>query len=201
MKRLVAIFVIGTVPTVAACSDDDHSGMDMSAASTSGDSATTGAASNEQAPFNDADVSFAQRMVPHHQQAVEMADLALADASRADAAVADLATRIKAGQDPEIVLMTGWLEDWGQPMAMSDGDMSSMEGMMSDEDMEALATAAGADFDRMWLEMMTAHHEGAIAMAETEKSEGVSANAIALAGEIIAAQQAELAEMQSLLDG
>jgi hypothetical protein len=65
--------------------------------------------------FNDADVTFAQGMIPHHQQAIEMADIALDPATGASAQVRDLATRIKAGQDPEIQLMTGWLAAWGQP--------------------------------------------------------------------------------------
>ncbi len=86
-------------------------------------------------------------------------------------------------------------------MEMSDGAMATMEGMMSDEDIEALAAADGADFDRLWLGMMSEHHQGAIATAEREEDEGTNPDVIALAGEIIAAQQAELAEMQSLLDG
>ncbi len=200
MRRFAAILVIGAVPAVAACSDSDHSGMGSSSGSANG-SAADGPASADQAKFNEADVSFTQGMIPHHQQAVEMADLALDPVHAVGASVIDLATRVKAGQDPEIALMTGWLEDWGQPMEMSDGAMATMEGMMSDEDIEALAAADGADFDRLWLGMMSEHHQGAIATAEREEDEGTNPDVIALAGEIIAAQQAELAEMQSLLDG
>jgi len=207
MTRLLAILIIGAVSTVAAAcsSDTDHSdtGMGVSSATTTGSaaSATTASASGEQATFNDPDVSFAQGMIPHHEQAVEMADLAFEPAREAGAEVVDLATRVKAAQDPEIQQMTGWLEAWDQPMEMSEGDMGSMEGMMSEEEMAALEAASGTDLDRMWLEMMSAHHQSAIAMAQTEQADGMNAEAIALAGQIIAAQQAEIDEMRGLLEG
>ncbi len=205
MKRLPAIMIIGAVSTVAAAcsSDTDHSDMGMSSATTTGSAATATptSATGEKASFNDADVSFAQGMIPHHEQAVEMADLALNPAREAGAEVIDLATRVKAAQDPEIKQMTGWLEAWDQPMEMSEGDMGSMEGTMSEEDMAALAAASGTDFDRMWLEMMTAHHQGAVKMAETEQTAGMDPDAIDLAGQIIAAQQAEIEEMRGLLEG
>jgi len=205
MKRLPAILIIGAVSTVAAACGSDHSDMDMGSATTaaSAANATTASAPGDQASFNDADVAFAQGMIPHHQQAVEMAELALDPTRAASPEVVDLATRIQAAQDPEIQLMTGWLDAWGQPMEMDmvEGDMGSMEGTMSEEDMAALAAASGTDFDRMWLEMMTAHHRGAVKMAETEQTDGMDPDAIALAGQIIAAQQAEIEEMRGLLEG
>lgn len=73
--------------------------------------ATSAAAS---ADFNDADAMFAQKMIPHHAQAVEMSDIILAKEG-VPAEVTDLATRIKAAQGPEIEKMTGWLQSWGQP--------------------------------------------------------------------------------------
>jgi uncharacterized protein (DUF305 family) len=98
--------------------------------------------------------------------------------------------------------MTGWLTAAGEPVAMdtSDGhDMSSMEGMMTADQMDELAAMTGADFDQMWLEMMIAHHEGAISQSETVKADGSNADVLLLADQIIAAQQAEIAEMQALL--
>jgi uncharacterized protein (DUF305 family) len=87
-------------------------------------------------------------------------------------------------------------------MDMSDGhDMSSMDGMMSVEQMDALAVATGAEFDRMWLEMMIEHHEGAISQSETVLAAGSNADVLALADAIISAQQAEITEMQALLGG
>lgn len=200
MNRTLALLVIAVAPmTVVACSggdDDDDAAMDTSSDMSS---ATTGAAAS--AEFNDADVTFAQGMIPHHEQAVEMSDIALDPAREASPEVVDLATRVKEAQDPEIELMTGWLEEWDQPteMEMTDGDMASMGGMMSDEQMDALAAASGTEFDQLWQEMMIAHHEGAIEMAETEQDAGRNAEAIDLAGQIISAQQAEIDEMNTML--
>jgi uncharacterized protein (DUF305 family) len=154
------------------------------------------------AAFNDGDVEFVQGMIPHHDQALQMADIALDPTVGAGGEVRALAEEVRAAQDPEIELMTRWLNEWGQPMHMdtSDGhDMSSMEGMMSDADMEALAAARGDDFDRMWLEMMIRHHEGAIATAETAKAEASNPEVIELANEVIVAQQAEIDRMDALL--
>ena len=103
-------------------------------------------------------------MIAHHEQAIEMAEIALDPNTGASAEVVDLATRIQAAQDPEVELMTGWLTAAGESVTMdtSDGhDMSSMDGMMTADQMDAMAAMTGAEFDQMWLEMMIAHHEGA----------------------------------------
>ena len=186
LRTLTLTAIVGTLG-LAACGSDDTASPATQAA---------------QAAFNDADVAFAQGMIPHHEQAIEMADIALDPTISASEQVRDLATRIKGGQDPEIVLMTGWLTAWGQPMQMDTGgghDMSSMEGVMSAEEMDAMAAMTGIDFDSMWLTMMIRHHEGAIAMAETVKVAGSSAEVLALADQVVAAQQAEIVEMQALL--
>ena len=149
--------------------------------------------------FNAADVLFAQGMVPHHEQAVEMAALALDPAAGASAEIQALATQIQGAQDPEIELMTGWLQAWGQPMDMPGTE--EMDGMMSADDMAGLATLTGAEFDTAWAEMMIAHHEGAITQARTVKAAGSNADVLVLADEIITAQQAEIDEMKALLAG
>jgi uncharacterized protein (DUF305 family) len=195
-KRIVLglIAFIGLAGLLAACGDDDDmGGMDHGG----DDSSETAEAAAEGADFNDADVTFAQGMIPHHQQAVEMADLA--DGRAESPEVIDLAERIKAAQDPEIEQMQGWLEDWGQemPEAM---DHEGMSGMMSEDDMTALEGASGAEFDEMFLTMMIEHHEGAIEQAETELDEGQNAEAVELAQTIIDAQQAEIEEMQGILE-
>ena len=79
-------------------------------------------------------------------------------------------------------------------------DMSAMTGMMSAEDMDELATATGTEFDDMWLTMMVEHHEGAIEMATTIQDEGTNPDVKTLAGQVVAAQQAEVDEMRQLLD-
>ena len=158
---------------------------------------------------SEADIAFAQLMIPHHQQAIEMADLAAAHATSPE--VKALATQIKAAQDPEIQTMTQWLTDWGAPTVMatpSDGgtdhggmDMGGMTeaGMMSAEDMTALAQATGGDFDTMWLQMMITHHQGAITMVQQVSENTTNPEVKAMADAIIAGQTAEITTMQQLL--
>ena len=207
-KYFVALATVGVL-SLAACGSDKNSG----AASTP-NTVTTAAAGTATADFNGADVKFAQGMVPHHQQAVRMADIALDPSVAAGKKVLDLATRIKAAQDPEIKMMTTWLTMWGQPMSESatadtnmtmsssaGTDAAGMDGMMSLDEMTSLGKLKGAEFDKTWMQMMVRHHQGAITMATTEKSNGSNPDAITLANKIITAQQAEIAEMKTLLGG
>ena len=174
----------------------------MSACSGSEDTAASGSSTSvpADATFNAADVTFAQSMIPHHEQAVEMADL-VADRST-DPDVQDLAARIQAAQEPEINTLNGWLDSWGADSAdsaMSGMDHSSMGGMMSEEDMSSLEDASGVQFDRLWLQMMLEHHTGAVGMAQTEIDDGEDPEAIALAQEIKSSQGTEITEMEQLL--
>lgn len=198
LRHLAIITTLGALG-LAACGGDDNGSTSSAAPDTS-----MMASAPAGADFSTADVEFAQGMIPHHEQAIEMADIALDPTVEAGAEVQDLATRIKGAQDPEIEMMTGWLTAWGQPMQMdaSEGhEMSSMDGMMSVEEMDSLGMMKGAEFDAMWMQMMIRHHEGAIAMAQTAKAAGSNPDALALSDQIIAAQQAEIAEMQTLLGG
>jgi len=191
MHRRTLVLALVATFAIAACGDDHGSSkatIDVPAG----------------ADFNAADVEFAQGMIPHHEQAIEMAEIALDPTVGAGPEVLDLAARIQGAQDPEIELMTEWLTGWGQPiqMDMSDGhSMDDMEGMMSAEQMDALAAATGAEFDQLWLEMMIEHHTGAISMADTVKADGSNPDVLALADQIITAQRAEIEEMQQLLPG
>ena len=108
-----------------------------------------------------------------------------------------LAEQIKAAQAPEIELMESWLDDWGTPM----GDMDGMDhgGMMSDNDMQALEAATGAEASRLFLEQMIVHHQGAIEMAQEEVDNGQYPAVITLAENIIASQTAEIATMEDIL--
>lgn len=163
------------------------------------------------AEFNANDVTFAQGMIPHHQQAVEMSTIALDPERNAGAEVKDLATRIQGAQDPEIQLMTGWLTEWGQPVdamtgmegmeGMETGDMPGTEGMMSLDEMTGLEAANGPAFDKLWLDMMVRHHQGAVTMSKTAQTDGKAAVVKELAGTIISAQEAEIAEMSKVLAG
>ncbi len=200
MNVLIVATVAATV-LLTGCASSSMSSAEMPA----GHSSSSGAVV---ATGSDADVTFAQLMISHHEQAVQMADMALQQSTSAE--VTDLATQIKAAQDPEIGQMRGWLQQWGAPEqmdgmdGMDHGDMDmggqSAGGMMSDADMGALGGASGADFDRMWLTMMIAHHEGAIKMAEQVKAESTNPDVIALADAIVAGQKKEIDTMQQLLD-
>lgn len=156
---------------------------------------------------NQADVTFLQDMIPHHAQAITISQLA---PSKADSPqVKDLAARIQAAQGPEIQQMIGILTAWGILVPPTTGDMNGMDhgggghqmmpGMQSDQAMQQLAATSGAAFDQMFLRMMTAHHEGAVGMAQTELTQGANPATRRLAQDIITAQQAEIAEMQTLL--
>jgi uncharacterized protein (DUF305 family) len=145
--------------------------------------------------FNDADAAFAMNMVVHHQQAIDMADLVLAK-DGVDERVVALAEAIKQAQGPEIELMNSWLDDWGQSDGM--GGMNHGE-TMSDDDMAALEAASGAEASSLFLEQMIVHHEGAIDMANDELADGENAEALALAGKIVADQTAEIETMNELL--
>ena len=200
MIRRLALpaIALALTATLAACGSD-HSSMGNSTPATQ---APVGSVAT--VTLNAADVEFAQGMIAHHEQAIEMAEIALDPKVGASPEVIDLATRIKGAQDPEVELMTGWLTAAGQPIMMdsSDGhDMSSMDGMMSAEQMDTMSAMTGTEFDQTWLEMMIAHHEGAVSQSETVKAEGSNADVLALADQIITAQQGEITEMQALLQG
>lgn len=171
----------------------------------------TAAGSPSAAAHNQADIAFAQGMIPHHQQAVQMAELAQSRAN--DPRVKDLAAKIEAAQAPEIEEMTTWLTNWGAPLPSAPAGepdahggahgstTGAMPGMMTDQDMAALEAASGDEFDRMFLEMMIRHHEGAVEMATIEQQQGQNPAAKALAEKIHADQTTEIGQMRSLLDG
>ncbi|MGH3751966.1 MAG: DUF305 domain-containing protein, partial [Pseudonocardiaceae bacterium] len=133
------------------------------------------------------------------RQAIAMASLASTRAT--DARVKDLAGRIQKAQDPEIALMLQWLTSWGQPVPGEGHGTghAGMPGMMTEMDMGQLSGASGQGFDRMFLNMMIRHHQGAIEMATTEKTAGSFGPAQKLAGDIITAQSAEIMQMRQLL--
>ncbi|MEV1295925.1 DUF305 domain-containing protein [Pseudonocardia sp. NPDC049635] len=212
---------------LAACGGGDPTGSAAPASPAPAISAAPDSAAIS-AEHNQADIAFAQDMIPHHQQAVEMSTLATERAGSDD--VRRLASEIEQAQGPEITAMQAFLAAWGAPApgAMPGTDHESMghgadqdgmgeggtghggmdhsgmghggmAGMMTPEQMAQLEQANGAEFDRMFLEMMIAHHEGAVQMAQAELANGVNPEAKALAQQIIDAQEAEIAEMRELL--
>ncbi len=149
---------------------------------------------SENSEFSAADVMFAQMMIPHHQQAVELGAIALN--GEASAEVLALAKKIADDQTHEIEHMEAWLDAAGASDHM-DHDMA-MDGMLTEEQLDTLKAAKGPEFNRLFLEGMIAHHEGAIAMAkdvENSKNKDVAE----MAASIIETQTAEIEYMKELL--
>lgn len=172
-----------------------------------------------QRPFNAADATFLVMMIPHHEQALEMSDLALAHAR--DPQVRSLAERIRAAQGPEISYMESLLDrqgldrhgspsgdgsDDGHGAHGSHGgvhggshDHSGMAGMLTPAEMARLSKARGRAFDRLFLSGMIAHHEGAITMADEVAVAGVDVAVSELAADVALSQSAEIGRMRLML--
>lgn len=150
---------------------------------------------------NDVDVMFAQGMLPHHQQAIEMSRMAAQNAGSQQ--VKDLAARIDAAQGPEIDKLNGWLRDWNAQQSGHGGHGGhgghSMTGMMSTDEMASLGQTKGHEFDQKFLMLMIKHHEGAVEMARTEVEKGRFPDAQQMAREIMISQQSEIDSMRTML--
>ncbi len=216
-RPVLLVLGAGSLLFTACSSGSDPAVSDTLPAVDSDSDGETAADGESAAAFNDADVAFTQNMIPHHREAVVMAEMALAPEAQAGPEVQALATQIQGAQDPEIEQMTGLLESWGQPVDMEGMDdmdetgdmddmddmedhdgMDGMEGMMSEEEMASLAGLSGPEFDAAWAQAMIVHHEGAVSMSQTVKASGSNNDVLALADAIIAGQQAEIDEMKPL---
>ena len=202
---LAALTATVTVIALAGCSDTgsstmpgmDHQTMAPSSPPAGSASAHPAVGTPAPGPHDAADITFAQMMIPHHQQAVQMSEMIMGTPD-VPADVTRLAAQIKNAQSPEITQMTGWLTGWGESTTMAmDHDMG--DGMMSQTEMDALDQATGTEATRLYLTGMTKHHQGAITMAKAELTDGQNADARKLAQHIIDTQQAEITTMQGIL--
>ena len=193
-NRNIAVAAVGlaTILSLSACGSDGGASGSMGGMGHGSPASPTGSGSTAAA----GDVVFAQMMIPHHQQAVEMADLALKNPSTSKA-VTDLATQIRAAQDPEIETMKRWLREWNAPASSSMGHGPG--GMMTEADMKQLSAATGEAFDRMWLTMMVEHHQGAVEMASSVLDTTTDPAVRQLAQAIIEGQNKEIAVMRGML--
>ncbi|TLS43288.1 DUF305 domain-containing protein [Streptomyces montanus] len=200
-RRIAAVGAVAVgALLLSACGGDDMSGMDHGSGKASAKETAGSGKSAAAEDFNDADAMFAQMMIPHHEQALDMAELA--DGRASDSEVKDVAAKIEKAQDPEIKTMKGWLTSWGKPAgteAMPGMDHGG-DGMMSDGDMKELKSMKGKEFDRMFADMMIDHHNGAISMAKDEQKNGKNADAKQLADDVVKGQSAEVKQLQSILD-
>jgi len=144
--------------------------------------------------YTDDELMFASMMIPHHSQAVTMSELALANSTNPE--ITSLATAIRDAQAPEIKQMQSWL-DQSDYSGTHAGHMD-MGGMLSDEELAELSTAKGSAFDRLFLEGMIAHHEGAIDMLSMIKN-STNSEVKKLYADILTGQSAEIKTMKALL--
>ncbi len=193
-RRIVAVTAaLTTAVVVSSCSKTEDHSQHASASTTS---------SSTVAAHNADDVMFAQMMIPHHQQAVELA--ALAPEHTTNQAVLKLAATISAEQQPEVRAMQALLLQWDvDPNAVGDhgGHGSGMAGMVDDATMARLNSLNGPEFDTLWLQAMIGHHQGAIDMAKAEIANGQSVDMTAMAKTMVTAQQAEINQMKQMLGG
>jgi uncharacterized protein (DUF305 family) len=190
--RIVAVIAaFATAVVVSACSK----GEDRNAHATS-----TATSTDQVAAHNADDIMFAQMMIPHHEQAVQLSNL-VPDRST-NPAVVKLAATIADEQQPEINAMKALLLQWDvDPHTMPDHGGGPMQGMVDDATMAKLHGLKGTEFDTLWLQSMIGHHQGAIEMANTEIAKGQSADMITMAKNIVRAQQAEIDQMKQMLGG
>ncbi len=181
---LISVVLVASVGMSESDSDNDDMGM------------MGGHGHNSNSQMVGSDAMFLQMMIPHHEQAVVMSDLALSNSKDAD--VLKLAKQIRDAQAPEIIKMQGWLSDAGlsQDPGHSMGD--GMGGMLSDSEISTLKGSTGKAFDKLFLTGMIAHHEGAIHMVmmiENSPNNEISN----LGKEIVKSQTAEIELMKQLL--
>jgi uncharacterized protein (DUF305 family) len=154
------------------------------------------------AGYNADDVAFATNMIQHHKQAIELSALA-PDRSTNPQLIA-LANQISAAQQPEVNVMKVFLVQWNEnPDANSGhaGHGDAMQGMVDAATMSKLESLKGAEFDKLWLESMISHHQGAIEMAKAEIANGDNADAKSMAQNIVTTQEAEVGQMKQMLGG
>ena len=199
VRLLLASIALSGVLAACGGGGDENTAQETSAQDTTSTQTQPDAQPAAAAEFNEADVTFVQTMIPHHQQALEMSKLAAKNASREE--VKKLAADIETAQQAEMEKMRGWLKTWGRPEsapAMNHGP-GGMAGMTSDTDMAAMEKATGAEFDELFLKSMVDHHRGAIDSAKTEQANGKNAEAKATADSVVADQTAEIERIQKHL--
>lgn len=198
----LAALALATTLSLAGCGDNT-AGAPSSSSAPQSTTPSPSTSTSVSAEFTAADVMFVQMMLPHHEQAVAMSTTLL-NKNGVNPEVTALAEQITAAQQPEIDTMKSWLTAWSQ-QEKSDGGMGGMDhgsgadGMATDAQLKEFQAADGAAGQKMYLEMMTAHHQGAITMAQNEIRDGKNPQAIQLAKDIVATQEQEITVMKDLV--
>jgi uncharacterized protein (DUF305 family) len=186
MRAGAALLIVAVLSSCTSAADQDRVAQPPSSADVT----------NELAAHNTEDVMFAQMMIPHHRQAIELA--ALVPGRSTSPELLALATRIADEQQPEIDTMKALLLQWDADPSAGHGGHGGMAGMVDEATMNRLMALSGPAFESLWLQSMISHHRGAIEMAETEIADGRSPDMITLAKNIVAAQQAEIDQMTQM---
>ncbi|WP_338676448.1 DUF305 domain-containing protein [Streptomyces sp. SCSIO 30461] len=205
IRRAAAVAMAGTaVAVLAACGSNDQGPSGQSAARSSVSPTPSASASAVAGAHGAPDVVFAQGMIPHHRQAVTMAELAASRAGSTE--VRQLAEQIRKAQAPEIETLSGWLVAWGEQVPADGAGMGhaahsegGSAGMMTADEMDELGKSSGPAFDTAFMKLMIKHHEGAVAMARSEQADGVYQPAKEMAEDIVSSQTAEITRMKELL--
>lgn len=160
----------------------------------------------EPAGFNADDIAFADNMIRHHKQAIELSKLVPDRSTNPE--LVTLASQIAAVQQPEVNILNVFLVQWRENPEVGSSDTDghaghgqSMQGMVDDATVSKLESLRGAEFDKLWLESMIGHHEGAVEMAKAEITSGRNVDAIAMAKTMVATQEAEIGQMNQMLEG
>jgi uncharacterized protein (DUF305 family) len=190
LAALAAALFLSSCTSTASDGHTDHQPSD------------TPAITGQPAGYNADDVAFATNMIPHHQQAVEMT--ALVPNRSTNPELIALAQQISAAQQPEIETMKVFLVQWNENPDTNSGHGGhgdAMQGMVDAATMTKLESLKGAEFDKLWLESMIGHHQGAIEMAKVEIANGENVDAIGLAKNIVGAQESEIGKMKQMVGG
>lgn len=196
MRIAMGLVVVGAVLPIAACGSGGERGEQAPATATTTD--------EQGPPHNSADVTFAEEMIPHHQQAIALA--ALVPGRSTNPEVIKIAAGIAAQQEPEMTAMRAMMIQWqvDPPTVSHHGGSTqsgNQQGMVDDATMATLKTLKGDQFDTLWLKSMISHHQGAVAMAKVEIAHGESQDMKATANNIVITQEAEIVELTQLLGG
>ena len=191
--RTIAVMAAASLIVLPGCAADGSDGGSAVAPSS--------AIVDRNLPYNDEDLHFAQSLAPHHDQAIEMSTLLL-DKARVDPDVRVIAKRIKAVHQTQLDTINAW--QWAQDRSAHDSDQDGTahhggeDGLLTEDQMEALDLAPGPEAEVLFLDGMIQHHEGALAMAEGEARTGQNVDAVSLAQAVIANHSTEIAALRGL---
>jgi uncharacterized protein (DUF305 family) len=195
VNTLLAIIAVLLAAILATVTLKDGNSMEETMSHDMG-SHSSGSSDSSSTGFTGADTMFLQMMIPHHQQAIDISELALQKSQNSE--LLNLAKIIIRDQKSEIAQMKAWLDQSGSSEHMGHS-MEGMGGMLNDEDLAALDKATGKNFDTLWLKGMIEHHDGAIHMSEMIR-DASNLEIKAFGEKIVKDQSAQIAQMKKMLE-